>query len=66
MITATRSFKHAQTRKLDVTYDHDLIAWTCPTCQSQHKRKSDCTVHIKNKKTTCSGEPVLKKRTNVE
>jgi hypothetical protein len=61
-----KEFKRLQMRNQHVTYDHDLMAWTCPTCQSQHKRKRACTVHIKNKKTTCSGEPVLEKRTDVE
>jgi hypothetical protein len=61
-----KKFKESKTRKTHVTYDHDLMAWTCPTCQIQHKQKGSCTKHIKRKKTTCSGEPVLKKRTDVK
>jgi uncharacterized Zn-finger protein len=63
-----KEFKRTNVRNQHVvTYDHDLMAWTCPTRQSQHKAKGDCTVHIiKNKMTTCSGKPTLKKRTDVK
>jgi hypothetical protein len=61
-----KEFKRNFRLKDHVTYDHDLMAWTCGTCSKQSRRKCSCTEHIKKKKTSCEGEPALKKRTDVE
>jgi hypothetical protein len=61
-----KKFKRAQQRNVHITYDHDLMAWTCPKCHKECKRKHTCTAHMRKTSCNTAGKPVLKKRTNVK